>query len=74
MSMCGKTFSENLDVLCEGIMKAIEMAQPCSTWTEWDSFGGRLVYHSESTRDAQKRAVKKFLTKVFEPEEQKAKA
>jgi hypothetical protein len=60
-----KTFSDNMDVLCEGIMKAVEMAQPATTWTTWDSFAGRVEYHTESKRDAQKKSVKKFLTMVF---------
>lgn len=62
---CEKTFSENMDILREGIMKAIEMAKPRG-WHTWNSFAGCQEYHEQSMREAQKESVRTFLTMVFD--------
>ncbi len=66
ISIKEKTFSENMDVMVDGIFKAIELAERRSTWSTWDSFAGRVEHHQESLELAQKRAVKKFLTMLFD--------
>lgn len=62
--MSEKTFCDNVAILSEAIMKAIEFAEPYE-WVEWNSFGGRQVYYRQPLRDAQKQSVEKLLKSVF---------
>ncbi len=62
--MSAEEFRKNADTLADGILKAIDLAEPYE-WTTWDSFAGRQIYNKQPLRDAQKEMIVRFLTDVF---------